>query len=204
MDGVITNTMPFHYRAWRRIFKNEGLDVMKCEIYLREGQPGSVTIREIFAEHGLPCDEARAKKILAEKERLFKNTVKRRFIPGARAFIHFLKAKGFLLALVTGTARHEVNRILPRSLIKDFDATITGDEVKRGKPHPEPYLRALKKLGIGAKDALVIENAPFGIESARRARIKCVALETSLPKTYLKAADLAVPSFKELKRRTGL
>ena len=74
---------------------------------------------------------------------------------------------------MTGTARHEVNKILPRHLQRYFEVIVTGDEVKHGKPHPEPYFKALKFLGVGAKGVVVIENAPFGIASAKKAGTKC-------------------------------
>ena len=203
MDGVITNTMPYHFRAWRKIFRQEGLDVTECEIYLREGQPGNITIKEIFKEHGLVFDENRATLMLAQKERLFKNTVRQDFIPGARPFLSSLKKNGFMLALVTGTARHEAEHILPKGLLRIFDVTITGNDVKKGKPHPEPYLLALKKLKLRPKEAIVIENAPFGIRSAKLAKIACIALETSLPKNYLKDADLVFPSFRKLTKKVS-
>lgn len=204
MDGVITNTMPAHFSVWKRIFKEEGIDVTKCEIYLREGQPGIVTIKEIFKERGRHFDKRRARTILAKKERLFKKIIKRRFIPDSRSFLHLLKNKGFRLALVTGTSAHEVRRILPKYLRDLFSVIVTGDDVKRGKPHPEPYLIALKKLKLKTKDVAVIENAPFGIDSAKRAKLTCLALSTSLPKTYLKDADFIFPSFKALRRKVSL
>ena len=198
MDGVITNTMPAHFRAWKEIFKRAGIGVTEREIYLREGQPGNITVGEIFKQHGLPVDDRAIRKILSEKEELFKEIVRARFIPGSRSFLHELKRRGFLLALVTGTARHEVRRIMPTKLLKMFDVTVTGDEVKRGKPHPEPYLIALRKLKISPRQAVVIENAPFGIHSAKRAKLRCLAFETSLPRTYLKDADFVFSSFKDL------
>jgi beta-phosphoglucomutase len=204
MDGVITDTMPYHFNAWKRIFKKEGFKVSECEIYLREGQPGNITVKEIFGQHGVPFDEDRAKRILAEKEKLFKKILRRRFIHGSRPFLHFLKASCFNLALVTGTARHEAERILPRALRDLFDVMITGNDVKKGKPHPEPYLTALKKLQLKPKDAVVIENAPFGIRSAKHAKLACLALETSLPKKYLKGADLVIHSFKQLRQKVSL
>ncbi len=201
MDGVITNTMPVHFRAWRKIFREEGLQVNDCEIYMREGQPGIVTVKEIFQARGRPFDKLQAEEILARKERLFKKIVKRRFIPGAFAFLHFIKNKDLTLALVTGTARHEVRRIMPKKLLDLFSVVVTGGDVKRGKPHPEPYLLALKKLKLKPKEAVVIENAPFGIYSAKQAKLKCLALQTSLPKTYLKEADLVFGSFSQLRRK---
>jgi len=200
MDGVITNTMPYHFTAWKKIYEAEGFCLTKEEIYVREGQPGYNTIREISKKHGLFFSEDRVRQILDKKEKLFKKIVRRRFIPGARNFLHFLKKKGFVLALVTGTARHEVVHILPKKLLGLFSVVVTGSEVRRGKPHPEPYLIALKKLRLKPKDVVVLENAPFGIHSAKRARLSCVALETSLPKEYLKDADLVFTSFKDMRR----
>jgi beta-phosphoglucomutase len=127
--------------------------------------------------------------------------VRRRFITGSRRFLYFLKKHGFVLTLVTGTARHEVERILSKELLGLFSVIITGNDVKKGKPHPEPYLIALKKLQMKPKDVVVFENAPFGIISAKRAHLRCLALETYLPKTYLKRADFVFSSYQELCRR---
>lgn len=204
MDGVITDTMPYHFRAWKAIFKEAGLNVSECEIYLREGQPGIITIKEIFKQHGFSFNEARAGEFLLQKENLFKKIIRRRFIPGSRSFLHLLKHKGLRLALVTGTSSHEVRRILPKNLAGLFSVIVTGNDVKRGKPHPEPYLIALKKLGLRPKDVVVIENAPFGVYSAKRAKLTCLALATSLPKSYLKSADFIFSSFKALQRTVSI
>ena len=109
-----------------------------------------------------------------------------------------LDKRGCRLGLVTGTSRHEMEKILPRSLRALFEVSVTGDEVTQGKPYPEPFLKALAMLKLPAKCAVVIENAPFGIESAKRAGLFCIALETSLPKSYLRQADCVIRSFEEL------
>ena len=200
MDGVITNTMGYHYRAWVQTLKTAGITIDRNEVYCREGQAGLTTVKELFQERGLTYNEAVVKKILAQKEALFKKIVKVRFIAGSRSFLRYLHHKGIRLALVTGTSRHEAERILPKSLISLFEVTITGDEVRHGKPHPEPFSTALRRLRIKAGDALVIENAPFGITSAKRTGIFCVALETSLPRRFLKDADRVYSSFRELRK----
>lgn len=199
MDGVITDTMPYHFRAWRRIYAAQGFKVSREEIYRREGQPGYRTIKEILGERGIPFDEAKARRILFEKEKLFKKIVHKRFIRGVKGFLRHLRRRGVAAALVTGTARHEAEEILPKNFLKRFAVSVTGDEVRHGKPHPEPYLRALKKLNIRPQDAIVIENAPFGIRSAKKARLKCIALETSLRRPYLKGADFIFSSYRDLR-----
>ena len=201
MDGVITDTMPFHFRVWKKVFAEQGLQVNECEIYMREGQPGLVTIEEIFKQHKRIFSSQEARAILARKEKMFKAIVHRRFIPGANNLLNFLKKRGIRLALVTGTARPEAKRIMSKALLGLFSVTVTGDEVRKGKPHPEPYLVALKKLKMKPSQALVIENAPFGIQSAKRAKLICLAVETSLPKSYLKEADHVFPSLHALRKK---
>ncbi len=204
MDGVITDTMPYHFRAWRKVMKENGIEVTECEVYLREGQPGRRTIKELFAERGLVFDPGLAKRIIRDKEKLFKKIVRRRFVRGARRFVSHLGKKGVVLALVTGTARHEMTKILPASLRRSFRVIVTGDEVRHGKPHPEPYLLALKKLGVRPREAVVLENAPFGIHAAKKAGLTCIALETSLTKAYLKDADMVFTTYRELERKVAL
>jgi len=198
MDGVITNTMPEHYRSWKTILKEEGIHVTYEDVYKREGQPGISSVREISMEHQKVFDDQKVAKILCRKENLFKKIVKIRFITGTKNFLKHLHKKNIQLALVTGTSRHELNQVLPAPLRDLFSVIVTGNDVKHGKPHPEPYLKSLKNLKIKPSDAIVIENAPFGIRSAKRAGLKCLALETSLPKKYLFEADAVYSSIKDL------
>jgi len=198
MDGVITNTMPYHFDAWLSVFKSAGIKVSCYDVYEREGQDGFTTIKELFRKHKIAFSVDKAKRLLRRKEELFKKTVKIRFIKGSRPFIRKLKSRGLRLGLVTGTSRHEMEKILPLSLRRFFEVIVTGDEVWKGKPHPEPFLKAVKALRLKPQEIMVIENAPFGIRSAKNAGLFCAALETSLPKKYLLAADIIFSSFKEL------
>ena len=198
MDGVITNTMPDHFRSWKIILNRIGIPVTHYDVYCREGQRGIHSVRELTAQYGKPLGDRQTHRILKEKEVYFKRIVRLRFIPGARRFLKQLYKNNFPLALVTGTSRHEMCRILPASLRRLFTVIVTGSDVHHGKPHPEPYLLSLKKLGLKAREAVVIENAPFGIQSAKRAGLQCLALETSLPRKYLKGADAVFGSVKEL------
>lgn len=203
MDGVITDTMPYHFDAWACVFLKAGIKVNCYDIYCREGQDGLSTVKEIFREHDRQFSLPQAKQLLSQKEDLFKRIVRPRFIKGSRRFIKYLKLQGFKLALVTGTSRHEAKKILPDELYRLFDVTITASEIKKAKPNPEPFLRALKSLKISPCQAVVIENAPFGIEAAKRAGLFCIALQTSLPKGYLSKADIIFKSFAELEEKVS-
>jgi len=201
MDGVIADTMSAHFYAWKKTLKKTGINVTRHDVYKREGQRGATSVVEILNEFGLPCSPARARRLLAQKEAMFRRNVVRRYIPGSRRFIRGLKRQGMPLGLVTGTSRQEVLKILPAALVDLFDVVVTANDVKNGKPNPAPYRRALKKMKAKARDVLVVENAPLGIRSAKSAGCRCFALRTSLPRRYLRQADGVFDSFRDLERR---
>ncbi|OGX34021.1 MAG: hypothetical protein A2787_05295 [Omnitrophica WOR_2 bacterium RIFCSPHIGHO2_01_FULL_48_9] len=204
MDGVITNTMPDHFKASKTVLAQEGIAATQHDIYSREGQRGIQSVAEIFAVYQKSFTRQKAKVILKRKEELFKKIVRLRFIPGARRFLRDLHRRGFQLALVTGTSRHELHRILPDSLYNLFDIIVTGSDVRNGKPHPEPYLKVIRQLKVLSPRALAIENAPFGIRSAKAAGLRCLALETSLPREHLAQADAVFESYREMQKKIQL
>jgi beta-phosphoglucomutase len=204
MDGVITNTMPYHYEAWRQVYHNHGISISFEDIYKREGQPGIRSVQEILCEKGITKSDEDMRRMLTEKEAHFKSIVEQRFIDGSLDWLRDLHGQGFRLALVTGTAEHEMKTMLPGPVQSCFDVIVTGDQVTHGKPHPDPYLNALEARGMTADQAVVIVNAPFGIAAAKAAGILCVALETSLDQDHLQEADFCFRSIDELRDRITL
>ena len=79
-----------------------------------------------------------------------------------------------------------------------FEIIITGSDVKKGKPNPEPYLKAIDKLGCKTDNIIVIENAPLGIKSAKKSKLQTFALTTTLDKKYLAEADKIFSSHEKL------
>lgn len=198
LDGVITNTMPYHYIAWKKVLLDKNIKVTKEDIYLREGQTGKQAIFEIIKKYNKSLNNNEFNSLLKSKEDHFKKICKIKFIIGSRNFIKNLHKKNILLGLVTGTSRHELEKFFPQKMINLFDVIITSSDVTNGKPHPEPYKKALKSLNVSTKDAIVIENAPLGILSAKLAGIECIAIETSLPQRYLSKADYIFKSFNDI------
>lgn len=198
MDGVIVDSMPYHYISWYEALLPYGLRATAFDAYIREGENWHKTIRELFAREGIKYSEKTAQKIFKERGKIFKKYFKRRIFLGVKEFLDCLKGKGYRLALVTGTPRKEVKRILPKAIISDFDAIVAGDEIKNGKPHPEPYLKAAKVLGIKPGRCIVVENAPNGIKAAKAAKMFCFAVTTSLPVEYLRGADIIVDKLEQI------
>jgi len=205
MDGVITNTMPYHFKAWESAFRDVvGLKISERDIYLREGSKGSFALEEIFAQYGWAHDPQMLARLLQCKEEVFAQIAKQEFVEGALEFLDYISEAGFAMALVTGTSRDELARILPDHVRSLFHVVVTGSDVIHGKPNPEPYRTALEQLQIRASSAFVIENAPLGIRSAKAAGLRCLALETSLSSEFLSEADAVFPSFVILMQRVKL
>jgi beta-phosphoglucomutase len=198
MDGVIIDSMPYHFIAWYESLGEFGVRVSCFDVYLKEGERWDKTLNHLLIRAGRLPTPVLLKKIFSLRQRIFKRYFKRFIFKDVMELLTCLKRKGYLLGLVTGTPLREVERILPVSIRRLFDHIVAGDQVKEGKPHPEPYLKAAGSLQVKPQECVVIENAPFGIESAKRANMFCIALTTSLPREYLSGADMVLNELKEI------
>jgi beta-phosphoglucomutase len=204
MDGVITDTMPLHLESWKRAFEPYGVHVDKMDVYLREGMTSMVMAREIARAKGKEPGIEDFKLIVEDKTRIFNGLVKgrARAYDGVKETLRVLRNNGIKLALVTGSKRGSAEAVLKEAGLQDaFEVIVGAEDVKNGKPDPEPYLQAMKKLSTPALDCVVVENAPLGIKAAKAAKAGFViALETTLDASYLGEADEVDPSFAELEQ----
>ncbi len=198
LDGVLVDTMKYHDAAWREAIAAYGLEVSSEEIYLREGEKGANTANDLLSKAGQKPHPDTIQDLIKHKEKIFKGYPKAQFFPGASEIVKSLYHQNYLLALVTGSFLAEVKAMMTEDFLSFFKVIVTGDSVLHGKPHPEPYLTALKGLKIEPFEALVIENAPYGIRSAKAAGVTCIAVETSLSKKYLSEADLVLESLEQV------
>jgi len=198
MDGVIVDSMPYHFIAWYEALKPFGIRVSCFEVYSKEGERWDKSLKDFLIRAKIKPSRALLKRVFMRREKVFRKYFKRFIFKGVEKFLACLKEKGYLLGLVTGTPSQEIKKILPKKIAGLFDSIIAGDKVRNGKPHPEPYLKAVSTLKLRPSDCVVIENAPLGIESAKRAGMFCVALTSSLPREYLKKADVVVDVLEEI------
>lgn len=198
MDGVIVDSMPYHFLAWYEALRPFGVRISCFDVYYKEGERWDKSLKDFLNRENIHPSKEILKKIFANRQKIFKSHFERSIFKGAEELLRCLKKKGYLLGLVTGTPMQDLNGILPKRIKSLFDCLITGDKVKHGKPHPEPYLKAAQVLGVTPKDCVVIENAPLGIRSAKSAGMFCIAVTTSLPKNYLKRADIVVDKLEDI------
>jgi len=188
MDGIVTDTMPWHCSSWIKAFRDFfHINVSENEIYEREGEKSEKSVKEILTKHNIISDDKEISIFLKYKSEIFTKSQNLPLFKDMGRLLLYLK-KYKILALVTGTPMHELKGGFPERIFNLFDIVVTSTDTSKGKPHPEPYLKALAHLNIMNHDALVIENAPYGIESAISAKIEVIAIPTSLPVNKLKNA----------------
>jgi beta-phosphoglucomutase len=197
-DGVILDSMKYHYRAWRQALSHYVVDVDEHYFYMQEGQGISGVGKSLLKETEL--DKNTFQKIIEEKKHYFNHIFRVEFYDGFFDFLDFIAKERIKLGIVTGGLRERIIPFVNKYVTGYFEAIITADDVNHTKPHPEPYLTGAKKLSLDPAQCLVIENAPMGITSAKNAGMAVIAIETTLDKKYLKDADYCVASFSEMKQ----
>ena len=195
--------MKLHTQAWVKLMKKNGIKCTRDEFYELEGMTGSEIIKMKFktgAGKNITDDEARA--LYGVKTRYFRELGEAPVMPGAVRVLQTLKDAGIENVLVTGSQQ---DTLLER-IEKDFsglfgEAKVTGHDVRRGKPNPEPYLKGMAAAGRKSNECIVIENAPLGCQAAHAAGCFTIGVTTGpIPeKDMLKAgADLVYKNMDEL------
>ena len=177
MDGTMVDSMPAHARSWEVFTRRHGIR-MPVEEVLRKttGRTGVECIRILMGED---IADARAVELINEKEALYRDFFSREFreVRGFREFARQAMQRGLKLAVATAGDRNNIAFALEHlKLAQRPDAIVGGDEGIAGKPAPDLFLEAARRLQVPAADCIVFEDAPFGIEAARRAGMRAVAI----------------------------
>ena len=200
MDGVIVDGMPYHIKSWKEALSTIDMSVSDLEIYLMEGMTGRETMEIFVKKSNISISDETADKIIKLKRKIFNDIFTVTLIKGIKDFLLELKDRQYNLALVTGTRLEVVKKVLQVGLENIFKVIVTGEMVNKGKPNPEPYLKAVDELKATAEDCIVIENAPAGITSAKGAGLTCYAVQTSLSEEYLQDADKIFQNIDEVSK----
>ncbi len=199
MDGVLVDSMPCHAEAWKQAFETVGISIERKDIYELEGSNHRQIVELLFRRFGRIPAENDILKLSLKKIRIFNRIEHVRPFEGMKELLDSLKSK-YRLAVVSGSNKQTVHELMNTFFPDTFEAIVDGDDVEKSKPAPEPYLRAVEKLGVPAKECIVIENAPLGIRSAKSAGLRCIAVPAYLGRESLEEADVVVGSHGELGR----
>ena len=200
MDGVLFDSMKNHAEAWVRAMKANNLVMSHEDVYMNEGRTGEGTI-DIFAQAqwGRAATAEEMQYIYKVKSDIFNTLPHVEPVAGALEVLQAVMAMGRQRVIVTGSGQKSLLERLESNFPGIFKAElmVTAFDVQHGKPHPEPYLMGLAKAGISAEEAIVVENAPLGVESAKGAGIFTIAVNTGpLPDKVLydAGADIVFPN----------
>jgi len=181
MDGVLLHNLDLHIQAFKLFGDENGRNLTSKQIQAVFGRKNSDMLQALL-EKELTGEEIR--RYEARKEKLYRDLIRpqlhERMVEGLPELLRAIRSENLGTALATSGPRDNVDMVLDElDLRQDFDAIVTGDQVIQGKPHPEVFLLAAKKLNLPAFECVVFEDSFSGVEAALRAECKCVALATT-------------------------
>lgn len=196
LDGVIVDSHPAHKKAWRALLRSLGRDVSGQELeFVVEGHKREEILRHFLGE----LSEEEVRQYGALKDKYFADFAHEvSAVPGVLDFIHQAEAAGLALAVGTSAGRRRAEEMLERlGLRARLRAIVTGDEVRAGKPDPAVFQVAAEQLGVPSQNVLVCEDAVAGVQAAKRAGMKCLAIAANGRRTLLETAgaDWVVQDF---------
>jgi len=178
LDGTLVDTMPLHYRAWNRAMQRAGLkEELSEDLFYSLGGMPTVRVAGVFAKHyGLQID---VDKVFHEKEGLFTEMMSEmKYIQPVVDFARKMKGH-FPLSVASGGPKVIVTHTLQLMKLADlFPVVITPEDVTHGKPSPEMFLLAARRMGVAPEKCLVFEDAVPGMQAAEAAGMKWVHVDS--------------------------
>ena len=197
MDGVILDSRLAHFKAFRTILEKYEIKVYKERLQRYFGMTNQQIIQLMVDK---PISKELTDRIGREKDILFQNIIRDQavFLPGVKKWMETFKQSGIRQALASSGSHGNINAILTALAAETyFDEIVSGDGLP-GKPAPFVFLKAADCLGVLPLNCLVIEDAVVGVQAAKAAGMKCVAVTTTNPAEKLVDADVVLSNLAEL------
>ena len=199
LDGTLIDSHETHVECWLRYAAKEGIVLDRNRVNRTFGMVNREIIRTFWPTE---VSDEKVVEIADGKEAMVRERFRERLpaMPGATQLLQTLRHRGFPLAVASSGPRENV--LLACELLGAMpllDAVVSGSDVQRGKPHPEIFLTAANLIGVPPQHCIVVEDATVGIQAARAAGMKCIALlSTGHTENELKDADRIVYSLGEI------
>ncbi len=198
-DGVVINSASHHETSWERLARECGYTLPENHFKRGFGMKNEVIIPELLRWTSIPTE---IRILSLRKEAIYREVVRELGIqplPGVREWLASLRAEGVPCVIASSTHRENITTALEILGLEEFfrDA-VTSEDVSRGKPHPEVFLTAAKRLGVAPEDCVVFEDALVGIAAAKAAGMRVVAVTTTEPAEKLAHADWVVDQLDQL------
>lgn len=204
MDGVLFDSMPYHAKAWSQVMTKAGYHFTPEDVYMNEGRTGADTINTAsIKQFGKKATQEQIDALCREKCDIFSTYPPTPRMSGALELVQKVKECGLTPMIVTGSGTPTLLNRIQSNFPELFqeEHIVTSFNVKRGKPHPDPYLLALEKGGFQQNEAIVVENAPLGVQAGVAAKLFTIAVNTgplSDEILHKAGANIVFPSVQEL------
>lgn len=196
MDGTLYDSMGNHANAWHKLATELGIEATRDEFFMYEGRTGASTLNILFNRaYGRDATAQEIEELYARKALYFTQMPTVKPMPGATQMLDFFKETGIRRVLVTGSGQRSLIDRLERDFPGAFspDMMVTSRDVKHGKPHPEPFIKAMEMARVRPSQSIAIENAPLGVKSASDAGVFTIAVTTGpIPREELTNAGAAI------------
>jgi len=200
LDGTLIDSAGHHWVAWRDTLAAEGRSVQPSDFVNTFGKRNDEILRELMGTHLTP---EWIERVSETKERAYRRLLREKGLeplPGALPWLERLREAGWRQALASSAPQPNIDAVFEVLRLGRFlDTVVSADEVGRGKPDPAIFLEAARRLGLPPARCVVVEDAPAGIEGARRAGMPSIGVLSSHHKAL--DADLVVPSLDALPAR---
>jgi HAD superfamily hydrolase (TIGR01509 family) len=206
MDGVLVDSSPFHIRKWAGLLQAHGISIDEQE--LRKIVLGPANVASFRRFLGPDLTHEQLAELGEELDANFRREIGPHppTIPGVRRFIAECHAQGMVMAVASAAIANNVKYLIAAlELGEYFREVLAVDATAHPKPHPEIYLKTAERLGVDPTACAVFEDSFVGIEAAKRAGMKCVAIASTFSAEELRRethADLIVPSFETVTLQT--
>jgi beta-phosphoglucomutase len=200
MNGVLLDDESFQWEAFKRVLGVRGVPIPEEDFDRYCG----VTERECFAlALSVEADHSSVRECMDERRRVYQEIMGGRLplYPGAREAVMRAAERGYVQAIASGACREEVLMVAGELGMRHFRAIVAAEDVSRGKPHPEGYLKAADQLGISPARCLVVEDSTHGVDAALAAGMRCIAVAHTLPLEKLSRAHRVAPSLDQALRK---
>ncbi|MEZ8217472.1 Haloacid dehalogenase-like hydrolase [Candidatus Fervidibacteria bacterium JGI MDM2 SSWTFF-3-K9] len=204
--GVLVDSERLHYEALAHALREKGMDLTWEEFKVGcIGVPDRDAVKWALKRNGVEDDE-QVSKVLQRKTEIYDAWLKDR-LPAVDGMTDVVKvlAQKFALAIASGSFRYQIEAVLSREGVRDLFPVIVGHEdCEKGKPDPTPFLLAMERLNefvsppLRPHECLVVEDSPAGIQAAREAGMRCIALRSYYEDEALKDAEIIVDDLKAL------
>jgi HAD superfamily hydrolase (TIGR01509 family) len=194
MDGVIVDSEPYSMQALIDTLRQYGVEPTEHDLRRSYGRRIRDDFLDYFSRYGVAADVNVA---IAHKDARYYHLAAGHLqpFPGVMPLLKRLRDHGYNLALASSGDRVKVAfGMQALKLHGTFEAVVSGDDVDHSKPDPAIYLTAARRIGVSPAECVAIEDAPAGVEAAKRAGMRCIAVTNSVAREQLQTADLIVTS----------